>query len=64
MGVGTVLLVISAGLSFLTHGCPRICLIPPSYPKRRLGSLTNRPYKSILIYGDNSTCEGKSIYSF
>jgi hypothetical protein len=49
MGVGTLLLIMSAALSFLTHGCPSIYLTPPKDPSLFFGSLTNRPYRSILI---------------
>jgi len=55
MGVGTLLLMISAVLSFLTQGCPSISLTPPKEPSLFLGSLTNKPSRSILISGDKST---------
>lgn len=61
IGVGATLLITSEGLSFLTQGCPKISLTPPKEPNRRFGSLTSSPSRSIFIYGERSTCEGKSI---
>ena len=43
IGVGMALLIISAGLSFLTHGCPKIYRIPPNEPNLLFGSFTNKP---------------------
>jgi hypothetical protein len=53
--------MISVVFNFLTHGCPKICFIPPNEPNLLDGSFTKSPYNNILISGDNSTCCGKSI---
>ena len=62
MGVWTVLLMMSAGFSFLTQGWPKIYRTPPIDPSLRLGYFINKPSRSILISWESSTCGGKSIY--